>query len=478
MLMFETTKIIHKEDFMKKSLIIVMAILFSASISLFANGNSEKESENQIIHIWSQASADSREGQMFQKVVDEYNMQHPDGYQIELQNITRAGAGSGYIDKLNAALTSGNMPEIFTLDGPDVASYADSGVIQPVESVVPQSFINGFTASIIQQGTFNNEFYALGYTDSAVGIGLNKNIIKYLSEDIKALIPSPNEDWTWDDMFKVASAINDLKTNPATMNKPEVKNMEVACDWLTSDITKGSYETGTYFLTPLLWGNGGSLIGPDGLTLDGYFNSDKNIEALTIAGKFFKDGLVLPTEPLKAFYTQKAGMCILGFWFISEISSNYPDLDYMTVRYPKVDINYDGLYTPSGSWAFVCSSSVDLSTDYGKAVGEVLQTLTNDESSKLYYEMNGSVPSRKYTVSVIDLNSSDPRANEAWGVLAYEIANTNHSRPVTKGYPVLSELWSKDVILAIGQAKTDDPNQIKDIVDKAMKKIQKEYDRF
>ena len=461
---------------MKKILSTLLILLLLSVVSLFANGSSEEEGK--VIEIWTQASADSREGQMFQTVVDQYNAEHVGEFQVEIQNITRAGAGSGYIDKLNAALTSNNMPQIFTLDGPDVASYADSGVIQPLDNVIPKSFMDGFTASMVQQGTFNNEMYALGYQDSGVAIGLNKDIIKYLPDDKKALIPSQDEDWTWSDMLEVARAIKALKTNPATMNKPEVKKMEVACDWLTSDITKGAYETGTYFLTPLLWANGGSLISPDGLTLDGYFNSDENIESLTYVGKFFKEELVLPTEPLKAFYTEKAGMCILGFWFISEISANYPDLDYMTVRYPKVDESYDGLYTPSGSWAFVCSSSVDLSTDYGKAVGEVLQKLTNDDSARLYYEMNGAVPSRINALDVINLNSDDPRANEAWSVLAYEIKNTNHARPVTKGYPVLSELWSRDVILAIGQAKTDNPVEIKAIVNKAMDKIQKEYDRF
>jgi fructooligosaccharide transport system substrate-binding protein len=463
---------------MKKILGIVAISLVALSLPLFANGNSEKASEDQIINVWTQASADSREGQMFQKVIDEYNAEHVDGIQVEIQNITRAGAGSGYIDKLNAALTSNSMPEIFTLDGPDVASYADSGVIQPVESVVPQSFIDGFTSSIKQQGTFNDDFYALGYTDSGVVITLNNDIVKYLPEDIKALIPSVDEDWTWADMLEVARGLDALKTNPETMNIPAVANMEVACDWLTSDITKGAYETGTYFLTPLIWGNGGTLIGSDGLTLDGYFNSEENIESLALMGTFFKEGLVIPTEPLKAFYTGQAGMAIAGFWFISEITANYPDLNYSTVRYPKVNENYDGLYTPSGSWAFVCSSAVDLSTDYGKAVGEVLQKLTNDDSSNLYYDMNGSIPARVNTVSSINENSADARANEAWHVLAYEVANTNHARPITKGYPVLSELWAKDVVLAIGQKGTNNPEEIKEIVNKAMTKIQKEYDRF
>jgi len=463
--------------FMKK--ILTVLTISMISLSLFANGSSEKNTKegNKVINVWSQASEDSREGMMFRKRIDEYNALHTGGYQVELQNITRAGAGSGYVDKLNASLTADTMPEIFTLDGPDVAAYADSGVIQPVNSVLDQSFIDGFTDAMLQEGTVSGQLYALGYQDSAVGIALNRKIVQYLPEDIKALIPSVDEDWSWQDMYEVAKGIQELRENPNTKDIPEIANLDVAMDWLTSDISKGAYETGTYFLTPLLWSNGGQLIGNDGVTLDGYFNSDQNIEALSFMGKFFEDGLVIPVEPTKAFYTEKAGMCIAGFWFIADMINNYPDLDFMTVRYPKYDMDC-GSYTPSGSWAFVTSANVDLSTDYGKAVGEVLEMLTNDDAAELYYNDNGAIPGRINKVSVINENTDNQNYNDAWHVFKYEVENTNHARPVTKGYPVLSELWAKDVVLAIGQKGTSDPEEIRAIVNAAMKKIQIDYDRL
>lgn len=460
---------------MKKTLVLVSVLLLSFAV-LFANGSAEKEKK--VISVWTQASADSTEGKMFQKVIDDFNASTTSGYQVTIENITRSGAGSGYIDKLNAAITAGNMPDIFTLDGPDIAAYADSGVIQDVNAIIPQTFLDGFTPSIIEQGTIDGKMFALGYTDSACAIAFNKKVIAHLPDDVKALIPSPDEDWTWEDYLNVSRGIEALRTNPETKDLPEIAKLEVVNDWLCSDINSGVYETGTYFLTPLLWSNEGNLIGKDGLTLDGVFNSPQNIEALSLMGKFFAEGLVLPVEPQKAFYTEKAAACILGFWFVNEISNNYPDLDYYTVRIPKFKADFNGAYTPSGSWTFVCSSSVDTNSEKGKVVGEVLQALTGDEATRYYWEKGQFIPTRKASLSAISDTAHDERTNNAWHVMKYEIENTNKARPVTKGYPVLSELWARDVVLAIGQGKVTDPAKILSLVNVAMGKIQKEYNRF
>ncbi|GAA3323281.1 hypothetical protein GCM10020331_046520 [Ectobacillus funiculus] len=51
---------------------------------------------------------------MFADRIKSYNAEHPDKPKVEIKkNITRAGAGSGYIDKLNAAITANDMPDIF-----------------------------------------------------------------------------------------------------------------------------------------------------------------------------------------------------------------------------------------------------------------------------------------------------------------------------------------------------------------------------
>ena len=47
--------------------------------------------------------------------------------------IPRSGSGGGYEDKVNAALNSGSLPDVLTLDGPNTAAYAHSKIIQPID---------------------------------------------------------------------------------------------------------------------------------------------------------------------------------------------------------------------------------------------------------------------------------------------------------------------------------------------------------
>ncbi|MGL5950950.1 MAG: ABC transporter substrate-binding protein, partial [Cetobacterium sp.] len=174
-------------------------LILLGAMSLLVMSCGEKESKNKEITIWTQASAEHPEGKMFQTRAEEYNKSFPDKLPIKIQNFTRAGAGSGYMDKLNAAITASDAPDIFTLDGPDIASYATAGVIKQLDNVMNEEFLSGFTKAIKEQGTIDNKFYGIGYQDSGVIILYNEEIIEMLPQDVKSLIPmTPEADWTWD----------------------------------------------------------------------------------------------------------------------------------------------------------------------------------------------------------------------------------------------------------------------------------------
>ncbi|WP_299093955.1 extracellular solute-binding protein [uncultured Metabacillus sp.] len=282
---------------MKKLILLVLVLVLSVSLVAC---NSIQSNTNDKIVIWTQAAADHPEGKMFAKRVEQYNKENPDKPQVVIENITRAGAGSGYIDKLNAAITANDMPDIFTLDGPDVAAYVHSG---------------------------------------------------------------------------------------------------------------------------------------------------------------------------------KTALAIAGFWYVNEIVNNYPNLKFKTVRYPKMNENYDGLYTPSGSWAFVRNGQIE-DKERLKQVVEVMEYLTNDEAAEEYYQADGSIPGRMNTIDVIDTNTDNEYYNEAWTVLKYQVENTNRARPISPGYPYLSKSFAKDVLLKIVQNKTTDAETIKQYLDDATEKIDKEFEKY
>ncbi|GAA3323282.1 hypothetical protein GCM10020331_046530 [Ectobacillus funiculus] len=137
-----------------------------------------------------------------------------------------------------------------------------------------KGFKEGFTKGIIDQGTVDDKFYAMGYSDSGVAIMYNEDMINALPADVKAMVPGPDEDWTWDEFVNLSRKIDDFAK---TTNDPAYKNYEVATSLLLTDITAGAYELGTYYFTPLLWGNDTNIVDKDGVTVDGVLNSKKRV---------------------------------------------------------------------------------------------------------------------------------------------------------------------------------------------------------
>lgn len=456
---------------MKKHLFFIVSMIALILVSGCSNAGSSKKDS---IVVWTQASADTPEGKMFADRVAKYNEANPDKPQVVIENITRAGAGSGYIDKLNAAITAGDVPDIFTLDGPDVAAYVDAGVIGEVGSYLSEGFAEGFTASILQQGTVDGSLYALGYSDSAVAVMYNEDMINALPEEIKTKVPAFDEDWTWDQLLSLAREIDDFA---AETNDPAFEKYSIALSTLLTDVASGVNETGTYYFTPLIWSNNSNIIAEDGLTVDGILNGPETLSALTKYAQLFADRpLASASEPEKAFHSGQAALAIAGFWYVNELKENYPDLKFRSLRYPKMNDQFDGLYTPSGSWAFVRSANI--AEDRIPQVIEVIEWLTNDEASVEYYHKNGSVPTRINSIDVIDTETDNPYYNEAWKVMQYQVENTNKARPISVGYPYLSEKFAKDILLKIAQNKVTDEATIQTYLDDAVKNIDLEFAKY
>lgn len=456
---------------MKKMILTIMAVILS--VSLAGCGSSKQASSN--IVVWVQAAADTPEGKMFTDRIKQYNEANPNKPQVEIQHITRAGAGSGYIDKLNAAITSNSMPDIFTLDGPDVAAYAEAGVIGELDQSMTPGFRDGFTQAMINQGTVKGKFYAMGYQDSGVVVMYNEDMINALPADVKALVPTSDKDWTWDQFITLARKIDNFAR---TTNNPAYKNYEEAVSLSLTDITAGAYELGTYVFTPLLWTNNTNIVAKDGLTVDGVLNGDKSVAALTQYARLFADKpLASASESQKAFHSGKTALSISGFWFVNELKNNYPNMKFRTLRYPKMNADYKGLYTPSGSWAFVRNGQIE-DEERIKQVVAVMEWLNNDEAHKQYYKANGAIPGRINSIDVIDTNTDNRYYNEAWKVLKYQVKHTNKARPISPGYPYLSETFAKDVILKIAQNKTTDAATIQKYANDAVKKVDQEFKKY
>ena len=249
------------------SLILTVGML-SANIYGCSSSNNATEDGVAKITVWTQ-EGQVVEQEYYKNAIEQFNELYAGEIEASLQMIPR-GNGYEYENKINAAATSGSLPDIIAMDGPSVANYADSGIIVPIDEYFTEDKLEDFVPSIIKQGTVDGQLYALGAAESTVVLFYNKDVLD--AAGIQA--PTTLEDaWTWNEVYEISKK---LKTNDM---------YGINLDW---DLGEGQI----YAFAPMIWSNGGELLSEDGKKIDGYLNSDKSIEALEFYQKFAVEGLI------------------------------------------------------------------------------------------------------------------------------------------------------------------------------------------
>ena len=382
------------------SLILTVGML-SANIYGCSSSNNATEDGVAKITVWTQ-EGQVVEQEYYKNAIEQFNELYAGEIEASLQMIPR-GNGYEYENKINAAATSGSLPDIIAMDGPSVANYADSGIIVPIDEYFTEDKLEDFVPSIIKQGTVDGQLYALGAAESTVVLFYNKDVLD--AAGIQA--PTTLEDaWTWKEVYEISKK---LKTNDM---------YGINLDW---DLGEGQI----YAFAPMIWSNGGELLSEDGKKIDGYLNSDKSIEALEFYQKFAVEGLI-NLQPLpNDFEEGKSAMYLMGSWEIQTIEESYPDFNYGITYYPKFSES-SKVVSPSGDWCFGITSG---SENQEAAACGVYREVGRRE----YCSAISKPPAR---ISVFD--NMEEYQDENKKVIKEQVINTAHPRPISTSYPVLS----------------------------------------
>ena len=114
----------------------------------------------QYLSIWVHSIEDTPEGQVYRESVDSFNEKYNGKYFADIEFIPRNDSGGGYSDKVNSSVLSGGLPDVLTLDGPNVAAYAENGIIQPLAELTEEER-GEYLESILDQGTYNDKLMHL-----------------------------------------------------------------------------------------------------------------------------------------------------------------------------------------------------------------------------------------------------------------------------------------------------------------------------
>jgi len=112
--------------FCKKTWIIGVLIL---SALLAGCGKGSKTGSN-IVTVWAHQGQET-EVEAIKAIIASFNEAHKD-VQADLKLIP-SGGEHYYEDKVNSASMAGQLPDILDLDGPFVAQYAWSNILQPID---------------------------------------------------------------------------------------------------------------------------------------------------------------------------------------------------------------------------------------------------------------------------------------------------------------------------------------------------------
>lgn len=362
------------------------------------------------ISMWVHTIEDTPEGEAYKQSVEAFNEQFNGRYFAEIEFIPRNDSGGGYSDKINASVMSGDLPDVITVDGPNVAAYAANGIIQPLAPLTDAER-GVYLDSILEQGTYNDTLYALGAMESSVGLYYNKEILAEAGIEV----PDAAHPWTWTAFTAILEQLKPLM---------DAKN------GYPLDMTFPVGEASIYYYAPFIWSNGGDLVSSDGLQVGGYFNAQSNVDTMQYFRMLVEKSYMSQAPIDKLFESGRAAFKFDGAWEVNTIYESYPDIQLGVAPYVVGDSWDGGRYTPTGSWAYAATSKA---TDLDAAT-ELVKWMSGADSGVLLFEKTKSMPSTYAAYEQITLFEDD----EAYRALYEQLRDYGHPRPKTPVYPQVS----------------------------------------
>lgn len=405
---------------MKKN-VLSLLLAGSLAVSLIAGCGSKPQAEAETaadgsveLTIWVHETESSDEGKLYAKLIGEFNEKYAGQYHATLSQIARSGDAGGYDDKINAAISNGGLPDVFTVDGVTVAQYADAGAIVPIDEYFTSEELSDFNPSIIQQGTYDGKLYTLGAMDSSVGIFYNKDMF-----EAAGITPATAENpWTLDELTEAAKK---LTTDD--------------CFGITMSLDAKD-ETIIYFFLPLIQSQGSNIVSEDGLLAEGYMNGEAAVNVLTWIKDMADNGYVSATPAENSFELKQAAMALTGAWEPANLAK-FPDVNWGLMPMAKYDSGSQAV-SACGSWTFAVSGQCAENKKEGAA--ELVRFMTSTEAAAGMFAANSMPPSRQSAFSEIAEFGQEPLS-----VFQYQLTNTAKARPVSVNYAVASNQFATAV---------------------------------
>ncbi|WP_208585692.1 ABC transporter substrate-binding protein [Gracilibacillus suaedae] len=426
--------------------LIFLALVACSNSSNNTSENSDAEEDVKELEVWVHVPADDPEGENYDVRAKEFEEAH-ENVDVTVEHIVKTGGGSGYNDRVNAAITTGELPDIIALESVYVASYTDSDILLPLNEYLDQATLDSYLDTIISAGSVGDNIYALQSFDLSSPVYYNVDLFQEAGIKVPA---DENGNWTLDLAWSYEEFLENAKKLKDHMGQEPVHMFTENNGWHM------------YAHSPIIFSNDARMVGENGLDTEGYLDNNNTMEALQFIDTLFRDGIVASTTREDAFALEEAAISFEGPWMVDVFENEYPDLNWSIMPYPYGKGGHQS--APHGSWYIAATQN----TEYPELSAELVAHLTNKDSAIKMEEAAGLIPGHKELLDSSETYSDYPRK-----LMLEQLVNTNHLKPKSPIFPVL-----EDALGDIMEGIALDNGSLESLINDAKEKVDREADRF
>lgn len=338
------------------------------------------------------------------------------GVTVELEDYPFAQ----YADAVEIKLGSSSSDyDVLLTDTTMVSAWAYQGWIAPVDEYFTEEDKAKFAPALVEAGTFEGEFYSPPICNSCQVLWYNKDIL----EDAGLELPSsdPSERLTWEEVVEMGQKIMKTKGSDGVYA-------------LTFEQVDRPYQ-----ILPLANSAGGDAFAEDGLSTDGYLNSEAFVKGM----QFYSDiHNVYNIAPKGTSASETVGLFTAGqVAFICANIFNYGTfsaVEGLNFGYTAFPYFEDGIeVSPTGSWHVSVSN---FSENKDLAI-QLAKYFSLGEGNDIFLDTRGAFAANIEGLQAYETDSAYSEfPKDVFRLASYEAKNTAYPRPVTVGYGIFEKI--------------------------------------
>jgi len=334
--------------------------------------------------------------------------------------------------KFRTAAASGTLPDIYTSDGINIATYACRSLLADLTEIIPSTIRDDYHPPILKEVMWHGKQWGVPIECHAQGVYYNKDWLDKLG------VPLPQ---TWAELLNLCQKIASTEKAKFGYSYPI-----------------GSDGWSMWWDALAMWQAGGRMTSEDESQV--LFNSPENVEAVTYLQTLYQKHYVPRTgevtaSPVGPFFDQLIAVNITGSWSLQADLKTTPGFNWGWGAVPYGKVNVQGV---SGGWHFNLSGQ----SKHKYEAGKVMTWLAGDEwgleAAKRFRIIS---PRKSICAQLPELK------NEPWTTALKMIDETGKvTRPHNTEYPNLMDVAGQALANATVGGKP-----VKDELDAAQEKM-------